>query len=156
MNMAQTFFFYDLETSGLNPRQDRIMQFAGQRTDMDLQPIGEPYNILVTLNDDTLPSPDALMVTGITPQKTVEEGYTEAQFARMLSEEIFTTDTIAVGFNNIRFDDEFIRHLFWRIPCRNDHSHKQKVFYHQHSPVFGPISCRAFSANSRTFAAGSV
>ena len=112
--MAQTFFFYDLETSGLNPRQDRIMQFAGQRTDMNLEPIGEPYNLLVTLNDDTLPSPDALMVTGITPQKTVEEGYTEAQFARILSEEIFTPDTIAVGFNNIRFDDEFIRHLLWR------------------------------------------
>lgn len=111
--MAQTFFFYDLETSGLNPRQDRIMQFAGQRTDMNLEPIGEPYNLLVTLNDDTLPNPDALMVTGITPQKTVEEGYTEAQFARMLSEEIFTPDTIAVGFNNIRFDDEFIRHLLW-------------------------------------------
>ena len=114
IDMAQTFFFYDLETSGLNPRQDRIMQFAGQRTDMNLEPIGEPYNMLVTLNDDTLPSPDALMVTGITPQKTVEEGYTEAQFARMLSEEIFTPDTIAVGFNNIRFDDEFIRHLLWR------------------------------------------
>ena len=112
--MAQTFFFYDLETSGLNPRQDRIMQFAGRRTDMNLQPIGEPYNVLVALNDDTLPSPDALMVTGITPQKTVEEGYTEAQFARMLSEEIFTPETVAVGFNNIRFDDEFIRHLLWR------------------------------------------
>lgn len=81
---------------------------------MNLEPIGEPYNLLVTLNDDTLPSPDALMVTGITPQKTVEEGYTEAQFARMLSEEIFTPETIAVGFNNIRFDDEFIRHLLWR------------------------------------------
>ena len=112
--MAQTFFFYDLETSGLNPRQDRIMQFAGQRTDMNLKSIGEPYNLLVILNDDTLPSPDALMVTGITPQKTVEEGYTEAQFARMLSEEIFTPETVAVGFNNIRFDDEFIRHLLWR------------------------------------------
>lgn len=112
--MAQTFFFYDLETSGLNPRQDRIMQFAGQRTDMNLKPIGKAYNLLVTLNDDTLPSPDALMVTGITPQKTVEEGYTEAQFAHMLSEEIFTPDTIAVGFNNVRFDDEFIRHLLWR------------------------------------------
>ena len=112
--MAQTFFFYDLETSGLNPRQDRIMQFAGQRTDMNLEPIGDPYNLLVTLNDDTLPSPDALMVTGITPQKTVEEGYSEVQFARMLSEEIFTPETIAVGFNNIRFDDEFIRHLLWR------------------------------------------
>ncbi len=112
--MAQTFFFYDLETSGLSARSDRIMQFAGQRTDMELQPIGEPYNLLVKLNDDTLPSPDALMVTGISPQKTVDEGYSEAQFAKILQEEIFTPETIAVGFNNVRFDDEFVRHLFWR------------------------------------------
>ncbi len=112
--MAETYFFYDLETSGLNPRYDRIMQFAGQRTDLELNPIGEPYNILVKLNDDTLPSPDALMVTGITPQKTVEEGYTEAEFAAILRDEIFTEGTITVGFNSIRFDDEFIRALFWR------------------------------------------
>ncbi|MBC7764212.1 exodeoxyribonuclease I, partial [Microbacteriaceae bacterium] len=112
--MSKSFFFYDLETSGLSARDDRIMQFAGIRTDMDLNPIGEPYNILVRLNDDTLPSPDALMVTGISPQKTVEEGYTEAQFSTILMDEIFIEDTIAVGFNNIRFDDEFIRHLFWR------------------------------------------
>lgn len=113
-DMSKTFFFYDLETSGLNARSDRIMQFAGQRTDMELHPIGEPYNILVALNDDTLPSPGALMVTGITPQKTVDEGYTEAQFAKIVSEEIFTPDTIAVGFNNVRFDDEFMRNVFWR------------------------------------------
>lgn len=112
--MVQTFFFYDLETSGLSARDDRIMQFAGQRTDMDLNPIGEPYNLLVMLSDDTLPSPDALMVTGISPQKTLDEGYTEAQFAKILSEEIFTAGTVAVGFNSVRFDDEFIRHLFWR------------------------------------------
>ena len=112
--MAQTFFFYDLETSGLDPRQDRIMQFAGQRTTLELEPVGEPYNILVKLNDDTLPSPDALMVTGITPQQTQADGYTEAEFAQLLLDEIFTEDTIAVGFNNVRFDDEFIRALFWR------------------------------------------
>jgi len=112
--MAQTFFFYDLETSGLNSRNDRIMQFAGIRTDMDFNQIGEPYNLLVALSDDTLPNPSALMVTGISPQKTVEEGYTEAEFAKLLSEEIFTPDTIVLGFNSIRFDDEFIRALFWR------------------------------------------
>jgi exodeoxyribonuclease I len=112
--MAQTFFFYDLETSGLSARADRIMQFAGIRTDMDLNPIGEPYNLLVKVNDDTLPSPEALMVTGITPQQTVVDGYTEAEFARILSEEICTPDTIMTGFNSIRFDDEFVRHLFWR------------------------------------------
>lgn len=112
--MPTSYFFYDLETSGLSARNDRIMQFAGQRTDLDLNPIGEPYNILVALNDDTLPSPDALAITRITPQKTVEEGYSEAEFAKLLHTEIFTEGTVAVGFNNIRFDDEFIRHLFWR------------------------------------------
>ena len=112
--MPKTFFFYDLETSGLDARHDRIMQFAGQRTDMNLQPIGEPINVLVALNDDTIPSPEALLVTGITPQKTLEEGYTESEFAKMVVDEWFTTDTIVVGFNNIRFDDEFIRHLLWR------------------------------------------
>ena len=112
--MPKTFFFYDLETSGLNAREARIMQFAGIRTDMDLNPIGEPYNVLVRLNDDTLPSPEALMVTGITPQETVADGYSEAEFAKLLVEEVFTPDTIATGFNSIRFDDEFVRHLLWR------------------------------------------
>lgn len=112
--MTQTLFFYDLETSGLSARDDRIMQFAGQRTDMDFNPIGEPINELVRLSDDTLPSPEALLVTGITPQSTVTDGYTEAEFAKLLQSEVFTPDTIAVGFNNIRFDDEFIRHFFWR------------------------------------------
>lgn len=112
--MAKTYLFYDLETSGLNPRQDRIMQFAAIRTDLDFNQIGEPYNILVKLNNDSLPSPDAIILTGISPQQTVEEGYSEADFARILINDIFTTDTIIVGFNNIRFDDEFIRYLFWR------------------------------------------
>lgn len=112
--MSKTFFFYDLETSGLSARDDRIMQFAGRRTDEDFKPIGDPYNILIRLSDDTLPSPDALMVTGITPQSTVQDGITEAEFAALFCGEIATPDTTILGFNNIRFDDEFIRHLLWR------------------------------------------
>jgi len=112
--MAKSFFFYDLETSGLSARDARIMQFAGIRTDMELNQIGEPVNELIRLNDDTLPSPEALMVTGITPQQTVADGYSEAEFSKLAMEEIFTPDTIAVGFNSIRFDDEFMRHLLWR------------------------------------------
>jgi len=110
----KTLFFYDLETTGLNPRADRVMQFAGQRTDLDLQPIGEPYNILVKLSDDILPSPYAIRVTGITPQATLADGIKESDFARILISEVFTPDTVSAGFNNIRFDDEFIRHLLWR------------------------------------------
>lgn len=110
----KTFFFYDLETSGLNPRTDRIMQFAGQRTDMDLNPIGEPVNILVKMTSDALPSPGAIMVTKITPQQTLAEGISESDFARIVSEEIFTPDTVAVGYNTVRFDDEFMRAFWWR------------------------------------------
>ncbi len=112
--MEQSFFFYDIETSGLNPRRDRIMQFAGQRTTLNFEPIGQPVNVMVALTDDIVPSPWATMITGITPQQTLTEGMSEPQFAQMLQQDIFTPQTIAVGFNNIRFDDEFVRHLFWR------------------------------------------
>lgn len=112
--MTQTFFFYDLETSGLSPRDDRIMQFAGQRTSLDLKPIGDPINIMVRLSDDILPSPDAVVVTGITPQQTLADGYSEPEFCQLLMSEVFLPGTITVGFNSIRFDDEFIRHTLWR------------------------------------------
>lgn len=112
--MSQSFFFYDLETSGLSPRDARIMQFAGQRTDMELNPIGEPVNVMVKLSDDILPEPGAIMVTGITPQQTLTDGLSEAEFAKLLSKEIFTDDTITLGFNSVRFDDEFIRNTLWR------------------------------------------
>ncbi len=112
--MAGTFFFYDLETSGLSARDDRIMQFAGQRTSMDLQSIGDPVNVMVRLSDDSLPSPEALLVTGITPQQTLADGYSEAEFARMFTDEIAIPNTIMVGYNSVRFDDEFMRHTLWR------------------------------------------
>lgn len=113
-SIMNTFFFYDLETSGLNPRQSRIMQFAGIRTDMDLKQIGEPLNVLVRLSDDVLPDPGAVMVTGITPQSTLADGLTEPEFCKLLMEQVFTPGTITVGFNSVRFDDEFIRHTLWR------------------------------------------
>ena len=112
--MNKTFFFYDLETSGLNAREDRIMQFAGQRTNMDLEPIGDPVNILVKISEDALPNPGAIMVTKITPQDTLRDGISEAEFAKYATEEIFVPNTIAVGYNTVRFDDEFMRALLWR------------------------------------------
>lgn len=112
--MAQTFFWYDLETTGINPREDRIMQFAGQRTDMDMNPIGEPVNVLVRLSDDILPAPDAILLTGITPQQTLADGLSEVEFLRLFYEQVALPGTVFVGFNSIRFDDEFMRFLHYR------------------------------------------
>jgi len=110
----QTFLFYDLETSGINPRQSRIMQFAGQRTTLDFKPVGEPFNFLIKLSDDVLPDPDAILITGISPQKTIAEGISESEFTEIFNTKISTPGTIFVGFNNLRFDDEFIRFINYR------------------------------------------
>lgn len=110
----RTFFFYDLETSGFSARYDRIMQFAGQRTNDELEPIGRPVNLLVKLTDDILPSPGAVLTTHITPQMTVADGISEADFCRYFLEQVATPDTTILGYNSTRFDDEFIRHTLWR------------------------------------------
>jgi exodeoxyribonuclease-1 len=112
--MAASFFFYDLETSGFDARESRIMQFAGVRTDMELQPIGEPVNIMIRMTPDTVPSPDAVMITGITPQATIADGVTEAEFLKFFYDEVVTPDTCFLGFNSVRFDDEFMRFLHYR------------------------------------------
>ncbi|QQS19929.1 exodeoxyribonuclease I [Candidatus Saccharibacteria bacterium] len=109
-----TLFWYDLETSGINPREDRVMQFAGQRTTFDLQLLGEPVNILIKMSDDVLPQPDAVLLTGITPQQTIADGITELEFLRHFRDEVAEPNTIFVGFNSVRFDDEFMRYLHYR------------------------------------------
>lgn len=110
----QTFFWYDLETTGVNPREGRVMQFAGQRTDMELQPVGEPVNVLIKLTEDVLPDPEAILLTGITPQQTIAEGLTEADFLKLFYADVARPGTIFAGFNTIRFDDEFMRCLHYR------------------------------------------
>jgi len=112
--MAESLFFYDLETSGLKPEKDRIMQFAGQRTDLSLKPIGRSFNYLIRLTPDILPDPNAVLVHGITPQQTLMEGISEADFLNIFYQQIVQPNTTFVGFNNIRFDDEFIRYLNYR------------------------------------------
>ncbi len=109
-----TFYFYDLETTGFNPRSGRIMQFGGQRTTLDLKPIGQPDNILIKITPDILPDPQAVLITGITPQKTLAGGTAEREFTHYFNDKIVLPETIFVGFNSVRFDDEFMRHLLYR------------------------------------------
>lgn len=112
--MAATFFFYDLETTGIDSRTARIMQFAGQRVDMDLKPVGDPINAFVKLTPDVVPDPDAILITGITPQQTLIDGYTEAEFLKFFYDQVVQPETIFVGYNSVRFDDEFMRFLHYR------------------------------------------
>ena len=112
--MPETFYWYDLETFGRDPRRTRIAQFAGLRTDAELNPIGEPLSLFCQPAADLLPSPTATLITGITPQRARSEGLREAEFFARIHDELSQPGTCAVGYNSIRFDDEFIRYGLYR------------------------------------------
>lgn len=109
-----TYLWYDYETFGANARRDRPAQFAAVRTDMDLNPIGEPINLICKLAADYVPTLGASLITGITPQYCIENGMPEHQFAGKILAELAAPNTIGVGYNSIRFDDEVTRFMLWR------------------------------------------
>jgi exodeoxyribonuclease-1 len=112
--VAASFLFYDLETFGADPRRSRIAQFAAIRTDADLVEIEEPLDFLVRPADDLLPSPVATLITGIAPQDALRDGVPESEaFARMF-EAMARPQTCTLGYNSLRFDDEFVRHGLFR------------------------------------------
>lgn len=109
-----TFFFFDYETWGVSPAKDRPSQFAGVRTDMDFNIIGEPLVIYCQLPADYLPSPEAALITGITPQKAMSHGISEPEFIAKIHAELSTPNTTSLGYNSIRFDDEVTRYTCYR------------------------------------------
>jgi exodeoxyribonuclease I len=110
----QTFYWYDFETFGVDPRRDRASQFAGVRTDEQFNIIGDPLVIYCQPAQDFLPGPIACLITGISPQQALAEGLTEAEFIRQIHNEFSEPDTCVVGYNSIRFDDEMTRQLLYR------------------------------------------
>ena len=109
-----SFFWHDYETFGVVPRRDRPAQFAGVRTDAELNEIGEPVMLHCQPAGDSLPDPESCLLTGITPQHCLEHGVPEHAFAAAIEAQLAKPGTVGVGYNSIRFDDEVTRFLFWR------------------------------------------
>ena len=81
MTPHHTFLWHDYETFGLNPRRERPSQFAGIRTDAELNEIGEPVMLYCQPANDYLPDAESCLLTGITPQLCLERGVPEHEFA---------------------------------------------------------------------------
>ncbi len=110
----ETFLWHDYETWGVDPQVDRPAQFAAIRTDCDLNPVDEPVMFYAKPPRDCLVQPDAVMVTGITPQYADEHGLTEKDFIKKVRAEMMRPKTCSVGYNSIRFDDEVTRNTLYR------------------------------------------
>ncbi len=109
-----TFFFFDYETWGTSPANDRPSQFAGVRTDEDFNIVGEPLVIYCQPPSDYLPAPEAALITGITPQKAASQGLPEPEFIAKIHAELSKPNTTSLGYNSIRFDDEVTRYTCYR------------------------------------------
>ncbi len=112
--MSPSFFWHDYETFGRVPRRDRPAQFAGLRTDAELNEIGSPLEIFCQPAPDFLPDPEACLLTGILPQACLQRGIPEHEFAAAIEAALSQPGTVGVGYNSIRFDDEVTRFMFWR------------------------------------------
>lgn len=114
MRREESFYWHDYETSGTNAALDRPVQFAGLRTDAELNIIGEPLVEYCRPQQDVLPHPGACLVTGISPQLADARGLPEREFIDRIHAEFSRPGTCGVGYNTIRFDDEFTRHALYR------------------------------------------
>lgn len=112
--MTSSIFWYDYETTGINPRCDRPLQVAGIRTDEALNEIGEPLNIYCRPSDDILPHPAACLVTGIDPQRLQQLGLDEGEFMTRVHAALSAPGTCGAGYNSLRFDDEVTRYSLYR------------------------------------------
>jgi len=110
----RSIFWHDYETWGAQARKDRPCQFAGIRTDEELNIIDDPVEMFCKPTPDYLPHPEACLVTGINPQEALDKGVNEAEFARLVAEQFMQPNTCVAGYNSIRFDDEVTRHLLYR------------------------------------------
>lgn len=114
MSTSPSFYWFDYETFGTHPAWDRPCQFAGIRTDLDLNEIDEPMVIYCRQTMDYLPNPMACKVTGLSPQHVNNNGVSERDFIQQIVEQIGRPGTCSLGYNSIKFDDEFTRHTLFR------------------------------------------
>ncbi len=112
--MAESLLWFDYETFGLDPARDRPAQFAGLRTDPELNTLGEPFAIFCRPPRDYIPNPESCLITGISPQMALDRGLCEHEFISQILAKYLEPATCGVGYNSIRFDDEVTRNSLYR------------------------------------------
>lgn len=114
-----SFVFYDVETTGLNARFDQIVQFAAVKTDADLEVV-DRFEIRSRLLPHVIPSPGALVVTGNTYASLIDPALPShyEMVDRIRAQLADWCPATFLGFNSMRFDEEFLRHALYQ--CLHD------------------------------------
>ena len=112
-----SFYWYDLETFGQDPRRTRIAQFAGsarrRRPQSHWRAACSPH---CKLAFDLLPSPWKPPSSRASPPQhaVAVRAFPKPNRSVTVLEEFTVPQTCVVGYNSLRFDDEFIRYTLYR------------------------------------------
>ena len=114
-DLPATTVVFDLETSGLSPHWDQILQVGAIRVDSDSLKIGNPetdvVNLRCKLRPEIVPSPSALLTTRVWPHMLESPELSHDEMMRKVSD--FLADSrpaVFVGHNAVRFDSPHLRH----------------------------------------------
>lgn len=109
-----SYLFYDLETTGLAPAWNVPLQAAFVTTDADLVPSRETV-LRARLPAHVVPSPDALVVTGLDPDCIEAAPLSQLGLMQAIAGIIAeASPTTVLGFNTMAYDEEVLRHGFFQ------------------------------------------
>lgn len=108
----QSFLFYDLETTGLCPEYDQVLQFAAIRTDSELNELSR-HQCYVRLSPDRVPNAAAVNTHKITYEMS-QAGQSEYDAIKYIHALMNQPGTCSIGYNSLAFDDNFLRFSFHR------------------------------------------
>ena len=131
---SEYLIVYDLETTGFNPLCDRIIEFAAIRyrqTDGILEENGKLHKYFRLPNGMTLPD-EVSKLTGITYEKLAKEPQEADCIEDIL---FFIEDDPLIGYNNLHFDDLFLKQLFYRNAVQYNPQKTFDVFHMAHDFV---------------------
>jgi len=109
------FVFYDTETTGSEPFYDQILQFAAILTDDDLIE-RDSFEIRCRLQPHIVPSPGALLVTGVTIDRITDPALpSHYQMVASIREKLLSwSPAVFAGYNSLEFDEDLLRQALYQ------------------------------------------
>ena len=109
------YVFYDTETTGTATAFDQILQFAAIRTDDSFNEL-ERLNVRCRLLPHVVPSPGALLVTGVTPAMLTDSSLpSHYEAIRQIRAKLLEwSPATFIGFNSLEFDENLLRQALFQ------------------------------------------
>ena len=108
------YVFYDLETTGRSAAWDQIIQVAAILTDANLEII-DKYENKCRINSWCIPHPEAVLVNKISIKTLLTSNLSHYQLMLNIRNKFLEwSPAIFIGYNSIKFDEEFLRNSFFK------------------------------------------